>query len=113
GGGGLWCEALMGGEQRDAAGVGARIDEGAVGEVRLIRAVFSYSLYDEDNIRLRTEVEGGALMDVGCYCVSGSRLAAGAEPIEAYGSAWYGPPPAGGGLPGRRGVPGGGRPTRA
>ena len=67
------------------------IDEGAVGEVRLIRAVFSYSLYDEDNIRLRTDVEGGALMDVGCYCVSGSRLAAGAEPVQVCGSAWYGP----------------------
>jgi D-xylose 1-dehydrogenase (NADP+, D-xylono-1,5-lactone-forming) len=67
------------------------IDEGAVGEVRLIRAVFSYSLYDEQNIRLRTDVEGGALMDVGCYCVSGSRLAAGAEPESVFGSAWYGP----------------------
>jgi len=30
-------------------------------------------------------------MDVGCYCVSGSRLAAGTEPDEAYGSAWFGP----------------------
>jgi D-xylose 1-dehydrogenase (NADP+, D-xylono-1,5-lactone-forming) len=69
----------------------ALIDEGAIGEVRLIRAVFSYSLYDEDNIRLRTDVEGGALMDVGCYCVSGSRLAAGAEPVTAFGSARYGP----------------------
>ena len=69
----------------------ALIDEGAIGEVRLIRSVFSYSLYDEDNIRLRTDVEGGALMDVGCYCVSGSRFAAGAEPVEASGSAWYGP----------------------
>jgi xylose dehydrogenase (NAD/NADP) len=67
------------------------INEGAVGEVRLIRAVFSYSLYDEQNIRLRTDVEGGALMDVGCYCVSGSRLAAGAEPESVFGSAWYGP----------------------
>ena len=67
------------------------IDEGAVGEVRLIRAVFSYSLYDEENIRLRTDVEGGALMDVGCYCVSGSRLAAGTEPVQVCGSAWYGP----------------------
>jgi D-xylose 1-dehydrogenase (NADP+, D-xylono-1,5-lactone-forming) len=65
--------------------------EGAIGEVRLVRAAFSYSLYDEDNIRLRTDVEGGALMDVGCYCVSGSRLAAGAEPVSAYGSARYGP----------------------
>ena len=69
----------------------ALIDEGAVGEVRLIRSAFSYSLYDEDNIRLRTEVEGGALMDVGCYCVSGSRLAAGGEPEWVSGSAWYGP----------------------
>jgi D-xylose 1-dehydrogenase (NADP+, D-xylono-1,5-lactone-forming) len=40
---------------------------------------------------LRTDLEGGALMDVGCYCVSGSRLAAGAEPVSAYGSARYGP----------------------
>ena len=47
---------------------------GAIGELRLVRAAFSYSLYDADNIRLRPEVEGGALMDVGCYCVQ--RLAA-------------------------------------
>jgi xylose dehydrogenase (NAD/NADP) len=67
------------------------IDQGAVGEVRLIRSAFSYSLYDEENIRLRTDVEGGALMDVGCYCVSGSRLAAGTEPESVFGSAWYGP----------------------
>ena len=50
------------------------VDEGAIGELRLVRSTFSYSLYDEDNIRLRTDVEGGALMDVGCYNVSGSRL---------------------------------------
>jgi D-xylose 1-dehydrogenase (NADP+, D-xylono-1,5-lactone-forming) len=67
------------------------IDEDAVGEVRLIRSAFSYSLYDTDNIRLRTDVEGGALMDVGCYCVSGSRLARRAEPESVYGSAWFGP----------------------
>ena len=41
------------------------VDEGAIGELRLIRSAFSYGLYDEGNIRLRTEVEGGALMDVG------------------------------------------------
>jgi D-xylose 1-dehydrogenase (NADP+, D-xylono-1,5-lactone-forming) len=66
------------------------LDEGAVGEVRLIRSAFSYSLYDADNIRLRTDVEGGALMDVGCYCVSGSRLAGGGEPLSVYGQAWMG-----------------------
>jgi predicted dehydrogenase len=63
---------------------------GAIGELRLIRSTFSYSLYDTDNIRLRTDVEGGALMDVGCYCVSGSRLLGG-EPASVYGQAWFGP----------------------
>jgi len=66
------------------------LDDGAVGDVRLIRTAFSYSLYDPDNIRLRTDLEGGALMDVGCYCVSGARLAAGGEPLSAYGQARIG-----------------------
>ncbi len=66
------------------------VDDGAIGELRLVRSAFSYSLYDEDNIRLRTDVEGGALMDVGCYNVSGSRLFGG-EPERAYGEAWFGP----------------------
>jgi xylose dehydrogenase (NAD/NADP) len=66
------------------------VDDGAIGEVRLVRTTFSYGLYDPDNIRLRTDVEGGALMDVGCYCVSGSRLLGG-EPLAAHAEAWYGP----------------------
>ena len=66
------------------------VDEGVIGELRLIRAVFSYPLYDEDNIRLRTDLDGGALMDVGCYAVSGSRLFGG-EPERVYGEAWLGP----------------------
>ena len=66
------------------------VAQGAIGELRLVRSVFSYSLYDHDNIRLRTDVEGGALMDVGCYNVSGSRLLGG-EPRRAFGEAWFGP----------------------
>ena len=66
------------------------VREGAIGELRLVRSAFSYGLYDADNIRLRTDVEGGALMDVGCYNVSGSRLLAG-EPERVWGEAWYGP----------------------
>ena len=65
------------------------VAEGAIGELRLVRSTFSYSLYDQTNIRLRTDVEGGALMDVGCYCVSGSRLIAG-EPDSVAARAWYG-----------------------
>jgi len=66
------------------------VHEGAIGELRLVRSAFSYSLYDADNIRLRTDVEGGSLMDVGCYCVSGSRLLAG-EPESVFGQAYVGP----------------------
>jgi predicted dehydrogenase len=66
------------------------IAEGAIGELRLVRSTFSYSLYDESNIRMRTDLEGGGLMDVGCYCVSGSRLLAG-EPQRVSAEAWFGP----------------------
>jgi D-xylose 1-dehydrogenase (NADP+, D-xylono-1,5-lactone-forming) len=66
------------------------VDEGAIGDLRLVRSCFSYSLYDAENIRLRTELEGGSLMDVGCYCVSGSRLLAG-EPERVYGQQFVGP----------------------
>jgi len=66
------------------------VARGAIGELRMVRSTFSYGLYDVENIRLRTDVEGGALMDVGCYCVSGSRLLGG-EPVAVHGEAWTGP----------------------
>jgi predicted dehydrogenase len=57
------------------------IREGAVGRVRLVRAAFSFAAREPANIRLSAELDGGALMDVGCYCVSGARLIAG-EPLR-------------------------------
>src|SRR5262245_39393342 len=58
-----------------------------VGELRVVRAQFSFALDSLDpasNIRLSGELEGGAVMDVGCYCVSAARLVAG-EPVEVTG----------------------------
>jgi predicted dehydrogenase len=52
-------------------------DGGAIGRVRLIRAAFSFYAADPANVRLQSSLDGGALMDVGCYCVSGARLLAG------------------------------------
>jgi D-xylose 1-dehydrogenase (NADP+, D-xylono-1,5-lactone-forming) len=88
--GGLLSEAFMWRHNPQTARVKQLVDEGAIGELRLVRSAFSYSLYDETNIRLRTDVEGGALMDVGCYNVSGSRFLGG-EPEHVFGEAWYGP----------------------
>jgi predicted dehydrogenase len=66
------------------------VRDGAIGELRLVRSSFSYGLFDTENIRLRTDVDGGSLMDVGCYCVSGSRLLGG-EPESVFGQAYLGP----------------------
>jgi D-xylose 1-dehydrogenase (NADP+, D-xylono-1,5-lactone-forming) len=58
-----------------------------VGELRVVRVQFSFALASLDpasNIRLSAELEGGALMDVGCYCVSAARLVAG-EPVAVTG----------------------------
>jgi xylose dehydrogenase (NAD/NADP) len=60
------------------------IAAGDVGELRVIRAAFAFNAADPDDIRLQADLEGGGLMDVGCYCVSGCRALAGAEPVRGY-----------------------------
>jgi D-xylose 1-dehydrogenase (NADP+, D-xylono-1,5-lactone-forming) len=57
---------------------------GAVGRLQLVRAAFSFPVQGEGNVRLDAGLDGGALLDVGCYCVSGARLLAG-EPERVYG----------------------------
>jgi D-xylose 1-dehydrogenase (NADP+, D-xylono-1,5-lactone-forming) len=49
-----------------------------VGDVRLLRAAFSFFGLDRTgDVRLQRALDGGGLMDVGCYCVSAMRLLAG------------------------------------
>lgn len=61
--------------------------DGAVGDLRTIRSAFTFRLTKPDNIRLDPDLGGGALMDVGCYCVNVSRTLAGAEPVEVMATA--------------------------
>jgi predicted dehydrogenase len=63
--------------------------EGAVGDVRLVRATFTFALRSEENIRLKPDLGGGALYDVGCYGVNVSRMILG-EPKEAFARAGFG-----------------------
>ncbi len=65
--------------------------EGAVGKVRVIRASFCYNWYALDNVRYSLPLAGGALMDVGCYCLNFARYIAGADPVEAKAAALIGP----------------------
>ncbi len=62
-----------------------------VGELRAVRSAFTFRLTRPENIRLRPDLGGGALMDVGCYCVDISRRLAGTLPIEVQAWATFGP----------------------
>ena len=56
------------------------VRSGELGEVRAIRAVFSYYLTDPANVRNIAEIGGGGLMDIGCYPITGSRFVFESEP---------------------------------
>ncbi len=73
----LLMEAFMYRHNPQTAMVAELVAGGAIGRLRLIRAAFSFPLSDAVNVRLQAGLHGGALMDVGCYCVSAARLLAG------------------------------------
>ena len=77
-------EAFMWRHHPQAARARALVAEGAIGRLFQIRTTFSFPLHDLENIRMVSDLDGGALMDVGCYCVSGARFLAG-EPERVYG----------------------------
>jgi predicted dehydrogenase len=77
-------EAFMYRHHPQTAVVAGLVREGAIGAPRLVRAAFAFQLGSVEDIRASAELEGGSLMDVGCYCVSGLRLLAG-EPESAVG----------------------------
>ncbi|MBA3943878.1 MAG: Gfo/Idh/MocA family oxidoreductase [Herpetosiphonaceae bacterium] len=78
----LLMEAFMYRFHPQLAQVRALLDQGAIGDVRLLRSAFTFRLTNPANIRLQSELGGGSLMDVGCYCVNLSRTLFDAEPVE-------------------------------
>ena len=58
------------------------ISEGKIGKLSTIFSRFTFMLDDPESISANPELGGGALMDVGCYCVNLSRLISGAEPVR-------------------------------
>ncbi len=56
------------------------VSDGLLGEVKQVQSVFSYYNVDAGNIRNKPEAGGGALMDIGCYCISFPRFIFGIEP---------------------------------
>jgi predicted dehydrogenase len=63
---------------------------GAIGDLRMVVASFSWPAPPSGDIRVVPELDGGSLMDVGCYCVSAARLLAG-EPTSVTAQQVIGP----------------------
>lgn len=74
-------EAFMYRSHPQTRAVLAELASGVIGRVKLIRTSFCYSTQKiEGNVRFSKELAGGALMDIGCYCVDLARLVTGADP---------------------------------
>jgi D-xylose 1-dehydrogenase (NADP+, D-xylono-1,5-lactone-forming) len=84
-------EGFMWRHHPQTARVRELLAEGAIGDVRLVRACFSFPLAAALDVRLDAVLHGGSLMDVGSYCVSGARLAVGGEPVSALAERVAGP----------------------
>ncbi len=67
------------------------VTNGEIGELRTIQSFFSYYNIDPDNIRNKSEIGGGGLMDIGCYCISLSRFIFDNEPQRVFGIIEYDP----------------------
>jgi predicted dehydrogenase len=78
------AEAFMWRHHPQVARARELLEAGAIGDLRVIRAHFAFHAGNPDDIRLQASLEGGGLMDVGCYCVSGCRTIAGTEPEVAF-----------------------------
>jgi D-xylose 1-dehydrogenase (NADP+, D-xylono-1,5-lactone-forming) len=61
------------------------VDSGVLGELQIIRGLFTATFAKENNYRLNKEMGGGSLWDVGCYPVSFMRLIVGEKPREVFG----------------------------
>ena len=59
------------------------VKEGAIGEIQNIQSNFHVQITDPDDIRFKKDTGGGALLDLGCYCVSIIRQITAEEPIDA------------------------------
>jgi predicted dehydrogenase len=89
----LFAEAFMYRFHPQTERVRAMVAEGMIGNLQIISASFTFRLGPEraGDIRLKKEMGGGGLMDVGCYCINAMRLMTGSEPDRAAAHAVWGP----------------------
>jgi predicted dehydrogenase len=83
----VWMEAFMYRFHPQWGTVRRLLDEGAIGDLRAVVAVFTFTVHDPKNVRRVPEYGGGSLYDVGAYCINVSRWMFGRPPVAVSGSA--------------------------
>jgi predicted dehydrogenase len=78
----LLMEAFMYRQPPSWVAVRELVASGRIGRLTAVDSWFSYYNDDPTNIRNILDAGGGALYDIGCYCVNLSRMLFGAEPVR-------------------------------
>ena len=90
----ILIEAYMSPFHPRAEAVERELRSGVIGDLRSMRAVFSFGLLTDrpDDHRFDDALGGGASLDVGIYCVAPMLQAAGDEPVTVAATAvWHAP----------------------
>jgi D-xylose 1-dehydrogenase (NADP+, D-xylono-1,5-lactone-forming) len=87
------AEALMYRSHAQTLKVREIVQSGKLGRVKLLSGSFTYAGTTPDNYRLKPEMGGGCLWDVGVYPLGYARFVLGEEPLEVFG--WQVPGPTG------------------
>ncbi|MEW5915384.1 MAG: Gfo/Idh/MocA family oxidoreductase [Gemmatimonadota bacterium] len=75
-------EAFMYRHHPQLSKVQGLLESKAIGDLMVVEASFRFPLKNHDDVRLQPEWGGGALLDVGCYCVNVSRLFLGSDVVR-------------------------------
>ncbi len=67
------------------------VQSGQLGDIVRVEAAFSFTMRNQDNIRLDPQKGGGSLWDVGVYPVSLAQAVMGGPPEVVWGQGWIGP----------------------
>lgn len=83
--GNVLAEAFMYRHHPQTIKVKELVDSGVLGDVRVIKGAFTFTLTNPGDVRLNPEMGGGSIWDVGCYPISFARYILSGEPLEAFG----------------------------
>ena len=82
----LLTEAFMYRHHPVTQTVKQKISAGEIGDLRSVNAVFTTGLTDYTNWRLRGDLGGGTIMDLGCYCVDLIGYLTDISPVSVFGT---------------------------